>query len=317
VPTDARAARRLRLAFMGTPDFALPALDALVAAGHEIAAVYTQPARPAGRGQQPQPSAVQRRAEAAGLAVRTPASLKAAADQADFAALGLDAAVVVAYGLILPKPVLAAPRLGCLNIHASLLPRWRGAAPIQRAILAGDAETGITIMQMDEGLDTGGMLLQERLAIGPAETAAELHDRLAALGAKLVLEALDGLAEGRLAARPQPAAGVTYAAKLARAEARIDWREPAAAILRKLRAFTPWPGLWFEAAGERIRLASAVAASGKAGAEPGAVLGAEPTVACGDGTGLALLRLQRAGRAEMSAAEFLRGFRIAPGDRLA
>jgi methionyl-tRNA formyltransferase len=224
--------------------------------------------------------------------------------------------VVVAYGLILPKPVLNAPRLGCLNIHASLLPRWRGAAPIQRAILAGDAETGVTIMQMDEGLDTGGILLQEPVAIGPEETAAGLHDRLAGLGARLVLEALDGLAAKRLVARPQPAAGVTHAAKLERGEARIDWREPAGMILRKLRAFTPWPGLWFEAKGERIRLAAASLARSDRGKPPGSILDDGLTVACGEGTALALLRLQRAGKAEMATAEFLRGFPLDSGELL-
>jgi methionyl-tRNA formyltransferase len=316
VSAEPQPARRLRLAFMGTPEFAVPALDALLAAGHEIAAVYSQPPRPAGRGHRQQTSPVQRRAEAAGLAVRTPPSWKDAAERAAFAALGLDAAVVVAYGLILPKPVLSAPRLGCLNIHASLLPRWRGAAPIQRAILAGDAETGVTIMQMDEGLDTGGILLQEPVAIGPEETAAGLHDRLAGLGARLVLEALDGLAAGRLVARPQPAAGVTHAAKLERGEARIDWREPAAMILRKLRAFTPWPGLWFEAKGERIRLAAASAAEAPGKAAPGTVLDGGLRVACGEGTALALLRLQRAGKAEMAMAELLRGFPLDSGELL-
>ena len=195
----------LRLAFMGTPDFAVPSLAALRAAGHQIAAVYSQPPRPAGRGHRPQPSPVQQAAEAAGLAVRTPARLDAAAI-AEFAALGLDAAVVAAYGLILPKPVLAAPRLGCLNVHASLLPRWRGAAPIQRAILAGDSETGITIMQMDEGLDTGAILSAEAVPIGPTTTAQQLHDRLAELGARLIVEALDGVAQGRIKPRPQPRA---------------------------------------------------------------------------------------------------------------
>src|SRR5690348_9952759 len=200
---------KLRLAFMGTPDFAVPSLAALRTAGHDVACVYSQPPRPAGRGHRPQPSPVQAAAEAAGIPVRVPLRFDAAAI-AEFAALGLDAAVVAAYGLILPKPVLEAPRLGCLNVHASLLPRWRGAAPIQRAILAGDAETGVTIMQMDEGLDTGGMLLTERTPIRPDTTASELHDRLAEIGARLVIEALDGIAAGRLAATPQPAEGVTY-----------------------------------------------------------------------------------------------------------
>jgi len=315
VPAETGASGALRLAFMGTPDFALPALDALIGAGHEIAAVYSQPPRPAGRGHKPQASPVQRAAEAKGLSVRTPLSLKTAEEEAAFRGLGLDAAVVVAYGLLLPRPILEAPRLGCINIHGSLLPRWRGAAPIQRAILAGDAETGITIMQMDEGLDTGGMLLQRALPIGPEDSAADLHDRLARLGALLAVEALEGLAAGRLSARPQPAAGVTYAAKLERAEARIDWCEPADAILRRLRAFTPWPGLWFEAKGERIRLLGAEA--GKNGdAEPGTLL-EDDAVACGEGTALVLKNVQRAGRSPMTMAELQRGFPIAPGMRLA
>jgi len=315
VPAETRASGALRLAFMGTPEFALPALDALLAAGHEIAAVYSQPPRPAGRGHKPQASAVQRAAEAKGLPVHTPVSLKTAEEEAAFRALRLDAAIVVAYGLLLPKPILEAPRLGCLNIHGSLLPRWRGAAPIQRAILAGDAETGITIMQMDAGLDTGGILLQRALPIGAEDSAADLHDRLARLGASLAVEALDGLAAGRLSARPQPAAGVAYAAKLDRAEARIDWREPAEAILRRLRAFTPWPGLWFEARGERIRLLAA-AARKNGGAAPGTLL-EDDAVACGDNTALMLKSVQRAGRSPMAMAELRRGFPIAPGTRLA
>src|SRR5262245_54950645 len=204
---------RLRLAFMGTPDFAVPALSALVAAGHEIVAVYSQPPRAAGRGQKPRPSSVHAAAMDHGIAVRTPDSLRVAAEQAAFTALGLDAAVVVAYGLLLPKSILVAPRLGCLNIHASLLPRWRGAAPIQRALMAGDGETGVTIMQMDEGLDTGPMLLQERMPIVPEDDAGPLHDKLASLGARLIVQALNGLAAGTLTAQPQPSAGVTYAAK--------------------------------------------------------------------------------------------------------
>ncbi|MFZ5791537.1 MAG: methionyl-tRNA formyltransferase [Pseudomonadota bacterium] len=313
---------RLRLAFMGTPDFACPALEALIAAGHEIAAVYCQPPRPAGRGQRPQASPVQRLAERRGLPLRMPTGLKDEAEQAAFRALGLDAAVVVAYGLILPKAVLEAPRLGCLNIHASLLPRWRGAAPIQRAILAGDAETGITIMQMDPGLDTGPILMQEAVPIGIADTAADLHDRLAALGARMIVATLAGLSAGKLVARPQPADGATYAAKLDRTEARIDWREPATLIERRLRAFTPWPGLWFEARGERLRLVGAhvLAGAPAAGSAPGTVLaprdGAAFAVACGEGTALALDSLQRAGRGALPAADFLRGFALEPGTRL-
>jgi methionyl-tRNA formyltransferase len=310
----------LTLAFMGTPEFACPALDALIAAGHRIAAVYSQPPRPAGRGQHDQPSPVQRLAAHHGLEVRTPANLKGDAEQVAFRALGLDAAVVVAYGLLLPKPILDAPRLGCLNIHGSLLPRWRGAAPIQRAILAGDAATGITIMQMDQGLDTGAILTQSRIEIESEDTAATLHDRLSLLGARMILEALEGLAEGRLAPRPQPAEGVTYAAKLGRKEARIDWRESATLIHRRLRAFTPWPGLWFEAKGERLRVIAARPLPVVAGAAPGTILpgsaGAVLPVACGEGTALSLEQLQRPGKKPVSAADFLRGFPLDAGLRL-
>ena len=306
---------RLRLAFLGTPRFAVAALDALVAAGHDIVRVYSQPPRPAGRGRKARVSAVHARADVLGIAVATPASLKDPAEQAAFAALDLDAAVVVAYGLILPKPILDAPRLGCVNVHASLLPRWRGAAPIQRAILAGDAETGVTIMRMDQGLDTGPMLLDERVAIAPDETAETLHDRLAALGAKLIVPALDGLAAGTLSARPQPEDGVTYAAKLARAEARLDWNKPAAVLARQVRAFAPWPGAWFDHGKEQIKVLAAVAAAGKAGVAPGTVLDDELTVTCGEGA-LRLSRLQRPGRAPMDAAALLRGFALPPGTRL-
>jgi methionyl-tRNA formyltransferase len=311
---------KLRIAFMGTPDFAVPSLHALVAAGHEVAAVYCQPPRPAGRGNQLRRSPVQQAAEALGLPVRYPAKLDAPA-RAEFAAFGLDAAVVAAYGLILPAPVLAAPRLGCINIHASLLPRWRGAAPIQRALLAGDAETGITIMQMDEGLDTGPMLLSTAVPIEAHTTSGELHDRLAALGAGLAVEALEGLAAGRLAPHSQPAEGVTYARKLRREEGQLDWRRPAAELERAVRAFDPWPGAWFEFAGERIKVLAAALAGDAGDATPGTVLADRPaiagggdrlTVACGAGA-LALLRLQRAGREPLDAAAFRRGFPLAAG----
>jgi methionyl-tRNA formyltransferase len=305
---------RLRLAFMGTPDFAVPALDALLAAGHEVAAVYSQPPRQAGRGKKLRPSPVQQAAERHGLEVRTPPSLKSAEEPAAFAALKLDAAVVVAYGLILPKPVLSAPRLGCLNIHASLLPRWRGAAPIQRAIMAGDHETGVTIMQMDAGLDTGPMLLSEPIPIADDETAGTLHDRLAALGARLIVTALDGLAAGKLRATPQPTEGAVYAAKLTRADEIIDWRKSAADIARQARALSPTPGAWFMAKGERIKLLATrlVEESG----EPGAVLDDQLTIACGGGA-LRPLQLQRAGRGPMAAADFLRGFPLPKGVQLA
>jgi methionyl-tRNA formyltransferase len=302
---------KLRLAFMGTPDFAVPSLLALIDAGHDVAAVYCQPPRPAGRGHRPLPSPVQQAAEAAGIAVRAPARLDAEAAAA-FAALALDLAVVVAYGLILPKAVLAAPRLGCLNIHASLLPRWRGAAPIQRAILAGDGGTGITIMQMDEGLDTGPMLLQHAVPIGPHTTAQQLHDTLAALGARLVLDALDGVAEGRLRAQPQPPEGVTYAKKLRRDEGALDWRQPAAQLERAVRAFDPWPGAWFEQRGERVKVLAAELAAPAAGAVPGTVLDDRLAIQCGTGA-LRPLTLQRPGRAAQDVAAFLRGFAIAAG----
>lgn len=309
---------RLRLIFMGTPDFAVPALAALRDAGHAIAAVYSQPPRPAGRGHAERPSPVQTFAEAHGLPVRTPRTLRDPDAQAEFAAFGADAAVVAAYGLILPQPVLDAPRLGCINIHGSLLPRWRGAAPIQRAILAGDAETGITIMQMDAGLDTGPMLLRESVPIGPRTTAGDLHDALAEIGARLIVEAMEGLAAGRLKAEPQPAEGATYAAKLGRDEGRLDWRRPALELERRVRALNPWPGTGFAHGGANIKVLDAVVDPGVRG-EPGTVLPSGVTggltVACGEG-GLRLLRLQRAGRAPIEAEAFLRGYALAPGTRL-
>jgi methionyl-tRNA formyltransferase len=305
----------LRLAFMGSPEFALPSLRALEAAGHEIAVVYAQPPRPAGRGHKERPCPVQAYAERRGWALSTPKTLKDGAESQAFAALGLDAAVVVAYGLILPAAVLAAPRLGCVNLHASLLPRWRGAAPIQRAILAGDAQTGVTIMAVDEGLDTGPILLREAVPIAATATAAELHDRLAEVGARLMVAALDGLAAGRLEARPQPEDGVTYAAKLKRGEGRLDWRRPAAELERAVRAFTPWPGAEFEANGARIKVLAAEVVAGAPGAAPGTLLDDRLTVACGEGA-LRLIRVQRAGKAAMDARALLRGFPVAAGTRL-
>ena len=299
----------MRLAFMGSPDFAVPALRALVAAGHEVAAVYTQPPRPSGRGQRETPCPVHRAALELGLPVRNPVRLRRDTAEHDaFRALDLDAAVVAAYGLILPRPILEAPRRGCLNIHASLLPRWRGAAPIHAAVLAGDAETGITIMQMDEGLDTGAMLLREATPIGPRDTTAILHDRLAEIGARLVLRAL---AENPSPV-PQPEAGMTYAPKLTKADSRLDWREDAAALDRRVRAMTPWPGTQFEAGGDAIRVLAAEPA-GTADAPPGTVLDTLPRIACGGGTALRLLRLQRPGRAPMEADAFLRGYALPPG----
>lgn len=241
----------MRVIFMGTPAFAVPVLDALIDAGHEIAAVYCQPPRPAGRGQKPRPSPVEARAEALCLPLRMPLSLKEAAEQQAFAALGADVAVVVAYGLILPQAVLDAPRLGCLNIHASLLPRWRGAAPIHRAILAGDAETGVAIMRMEAGLDTGPVLLREAVMIGAQETTGALHDRLSGLGARLIVEALDRL--DTLRPVPQAKTGVSYAAKIDKAEARVDWRRPAVEVDRLIRGLAPFPGAWCEMGGARVK----------------------------------------------------------------
>jgi methionyl-tRNA formyltransferase len=306
---------RLRLAFMGTPDFAVPILAALCAADHDIVAVYCQPPRPSGRGHQVQASPVQRFAEAQGLSVHTPSRLRDAEAQAAFGALRLDAAVVAAYGLILPKPILEAPRLGCLNVHASLLPRWRGAAPIQRAILAGDTETGVSIMQMDEGLDTGAILLAEALPITSTTTAAALHDSLAALGARLIVAALTRVAEGRLQPRPQPEAGVTYAAKLAREEGRLDWRRPAAMLERQVRALNPWPGVWFEVGGERIKVLAAELTPAIGSAAPGTVIDDALAIACGD-KALRPLLLQRPGRGAAETAAFLRGHAIPRGSVL-
>ncbi len=299
---------------MGTPDFSVAVLAALIGAGHDIACVYSQPPRPAGRGQKERPTPVHAFAAVHGLEVRTPRSLHDAEAQAAFAALGAEAAVVAAYGLILPKPILVAPRRGCLNVHASLLPRWRGAAPIQRAIMAGDAETGVTIMQMDEGLDTGDMLLRDVIAIGPDETAGSLHDRLAELGARLMVEALDKLAAGHLTPESQPPDGVTYAAKIGKDEGRLDWAGPAVELHRLVRGLSPFPGAWFEIKGERIKVLAAHLAEGSAA--PGTVLDDRLAVACGEGA-LRPLRVQRAGKGPMDADAFLRGFALPPGMVLA
>jgi methionyl-tRNA formyltransferase len=244
--------------------------------------------------------------------VRTPASLKTPAEQTAFATLSLDATVVVAYGLLLPKPILAAPRLGCLNIHASLLPRWRGAAPIQRALMAGDAETGVTIMQMDEGLDTGPMLLQERMPIAPEDDAGILHDKLASIGAALIVRALDGVAAGALTAQPQPSAGVTYASKVTRDDERLDWRRPAAELARQVRALSPRPGAWFAIDDDRLKVLATEAIPERFEVRPGTVLDDRLAIACGHGA-LRIARIQRPGRAPMSAAEFLRGYRVPHG----
>jgi methionyl-tRNA formyltransferase len=302
----------VRLIFMGTPDFALPALEALVAAGHAIACVYTQPPRPGGRGQRPRPSPVQVRAEALGLPVRTPASLRDPGAQAELAALGAEAAVAVAYGLLLPKAVLDAPARGCLNIHPSLLPRWRGAAPIQRAVMAGDAETGVSIMLLDEGLDTGPVLAQEAVPIGRHDTAGSLHDRLAGLGARMVAEVLTRIDD--VVPAPQPEAGVTLAAKIDKAEARVDWRRPAVEVDRLIRGLAPFPGAWTEIGAERVKLLLSEVGAG--GGAPGEVLDDRLTVACGEGA-VRILAAQRSGGGALDAAAFLRGRPVPAGTRLA
>ncbi|SNS88697.1 methionyl-tRNA formyltransferase [Tropicimonas sediminicola] len=294
----------MKIVFMGTPDFSVPALDALVAAGHEIAAVYTQPPRPAGRGKKPRPSPVQARAEAFGLDVRHPVSLRPQEEKDAFAALGADVAVVVAYGLILPRAILDAPVQGCLNIHASLLPRWRGAAPIHRAIMAGDTETGICIMQMEAGLDTGPVLLRQATPIGPEDTTADLHDRLAAMGGGLIVEALSRL-EG-LAPQVQPDEGVTYAEKIDKAEARIDWSRPAEEVDRQIRGLSPFPGAWCEIGEERLKLLRSRLAVGEG--QPGEVLGGF-RIACGSGA-VEILEAQRQGKRPMAVEEILRGLTL-------
>jgi methionyl-tRNA formyltransferase len=306
-------AQPMKLIFAGTSEFAAVALQALLTAGHAVALTLTQPDRPAGRGLKPQLSPVKKLALARGLPLAQPASLKEPVIQEQLRVIGAEALVVAAYGLILPGAVLAIPARGCLNIHASLLPRWRGAAPIHRALLAGDAETGVTTMRMDEGLDTGPMLLAESTPISAADTAETLHDRLAELGARLIVSTLDGVMRGTLEAVPQSGEGVLYAHKLGKEEGALDWRRPAAELERKVRAFTPWPGTWFEAGGERIKVLAAGLAL--AGGAPGTVSIARdgfPVVACGVG-GLRLLKLQRPGKSAQAADAFLRGFTLAAG----
>ena len=308
----------LRIVFMGTPDFSVATLRALAAAGHDIVAVYSQPPRPAGRrGLELTPSPVQREAERLGLEVRTPVSLKGEAEQAAFRALRADVAVVVAYGLLLPLAILEGTRLGCYNGHASLLPRWRGAAPIQRAIMAGDAETGMMIMKMDAGLDTGPVALAERVPIGPTTTAGELHDRLMQVGARLMVDAMARLEAGELPLVAQPQEGVTYARKIDKAETRIDWTRPAPEVCTAIRGLSPHPGAWCEIAvagrPERLKVLRCVVAEG-AGA-PGTVLADDVTVACGEGA-VRLVEVQRAGGRPSAAVDFLRGTRIAVGERL-
>lgn len=297
----------MRLVFMGTPDFAVETLKALIAAGHDIACAYSQPPRPAGRGMAERPSPVHAFAAAQGIEVRTPVALKTAEEQARFAALDADAAVVVAYGLLLPRPILDAPRLGCFNVHASLLPRWRGAAPIQRAIMSGDKESGVTIMRMEEGLDTGPMCKVGKIAITPATTAQSLHDELAALGAQLMVEVL---AQDEITATPQPADGVTYAKKIDKAEAHIDFSKSAEDVRNHIHGLSPFPGAWASVNGTRIKvlLCEVVSGAGK----PGTFLDDHLTIACGTGA-IRLLKLQREGKGAMDAKDFLRGFPIAQG----
>jgi len=296
---------------MGTPDFAVPTLIELAAAGHDIAAVYTRAPKPAGRrGLELQPSPVEREARKLGLPVLTPKTLRDESAQAAFCAHDADAAVVVAYGLILPKPILEAPRLGCFNVHASLLPRWRGAAPINRAVMAGDAETGITIMQMDEGLDTGAMALAERIAIEPDMTVGDLHDALARLGAGLMPRVLAAAERGALMLTPQSDAGVTYAAKIAKEETRIDWTRPWQEVHNHIRGLSPLPGAWFELEGVRVKVLRSTRGDGSGA--PGTLLDDALTIACGAGA-VRLTQVQRAGARPMRAEEFLRGTKVAPG----
>ncbi len=298
----------MRVIFMGSPDFSVPVLDALADAGHDIAAVYCQPPRPAGRGKKDRPTAVHARAAAMGYEVRHPVSLKGEAEQADFAALEADVAVVVAYGLILPQVILDAPKMGCLNIHASLLPRWRGAAPIHRAIIEGDGETGICIMQMEAGLDTGPVLLREVTAIGAEETTGGLHDRLSEMGARMICEALDHLPD--LVPEVQPEDGVTYAAKIDKAEAAIDWSRSADQISGQIRGLSPFPGAWTLQNGQRIKLLGARVVDGAG--QPGQALDDSLTIACGMGA-VHITRAQRAGKGAQDAEVFLRGNPVATG----
>ena len=297
----------MRIIFMGSPDFAVPTLDALVEAGHEVVVAYTQPPRPAGRGKGERPTPVEERARELGIEVRSPKSLRGEAEQDAFAELEADIAVVAAYGLILPQPILDAPMLGCLNVHASLLPRWRGAAPVQRAIMAGDECTGVTIMQMEAGLDTGPMLLKRAVEIED-KNAAQLTEDLAKLGASMMVEVLTDLPG--FEPIPQPDEGVTYAAKIKKEEARIDWSRPAAELVRHVQGLAPFPGAWFEVGGERIKLLAADKAGGHG--QPGEVLDDQLTIACGNGV-LSPALVQRAGKGAMGRDELLRGFAIPKG----
>jgi methionyl-tRNA formyltransferase len=303
----------MRLIFMGTPDFAVPTLIELAARGHDIAAVYTRAAKPAGRGMDVQVTPVEREGRRLALAVHTPSTLKDSDAQKAFRAHNADAAVVVAYGLLLPKPVLEAPRLGCFNVHASLLPRWRGAAPINRAIMAGDAQGGVTIMKMDEGLDTGAMAMAERVPIGADMTAGEMHDALSRLGADLMLRVLAAAERDSLSLTPQPAAGVSYAEKISKSETRIDWTKPWKQVHDHIRGLSPHPGAWFEIDSARVKVLRSIKGDGTAA--PGTVLGNRLTIACGEGA-VRLVEVQRAGRQPMGAEEFLRGTPLKSGARV-
>jgi len=294
----------MRIVFMGTPEFSVPVLDALVSAGHDVVYVYSQPPRPAGRGKKDRPSPVHTRADALGIPVRHPLNFRGEADVADFAALEADIAVVVAYGLILPQSLLDAPRHGCLNIHASLLPRWRGAAPLHRAIMSGDTETGVCVMQMEAGLDTGPVLLRKVTSIGDEETTGQLHDRLSALGAEAIVEALANLPA--LTPAPQPTEGVTYATKIDKAEARVDWSAPAETVARQIRGLSPFPGAWAMIGAERVKFHGARVVAGRGAA--GAVLSGF-TVACGSGA-VEITHVQREGKRAMPAADVLRGLTL-------
>jgi methionyl-tRNA formyltransferase len=308
----------MRLAFLGTPDFAVQSLAAILEAGHEVVCVYSQPPAPRGRGQALQPSPVHAFADANGLTVRTPVSMKTPEEIAAFQALGLDAAVVVAFGQILVAEVLDAPTLGCFNVHASLLPRWRGAAPIQRAIMAGDSVTGVQVMRMSLGLDEGAVLAAATVRIGPLDTAGTLHDRLAEAGAALLPPTLAAIAAGAAVETPQAAEGVTYARKIKPAEARIDWTRPAVEIDRHIRGLSPFPGAWFEAASDKgpVRVKALLSRVEDGVGEPGAALDDALLIACGEGA-VRLLRAQREGRGQQNAADFLRGFPVSRGTRLA
>jgi methionyl-tRNA formyltransferase len=307
----------LRLIFMGTPEFAVPTLVEIVGRGHEIVAVYTAAPKPAGRGMESRPGAAEREARRFGLPVLTPGTLRTPEAEDGFRAHGADAAVVVAYGLILPRPILEAVPLGCFNLHASLLPRWRGAAPINRAIMAGDEETGVTVMKMDAGLDTGPLAMAERVPIGPDMTAGELHDVLARLGADLMVRALGGLERGSLQLKPQPEIGATVAPKIVNRETRIDWARPWKGLHDHCRGLSPVPGAWFELeqVGEPLRVKVLRTTRGEGSGSPGTLLSGHFDVACADGA-VRLLELQRAGRQPVRADEFLRGIKIAPGAKL-